>query len=310
MMVLVLSFASATYPAYAEEPSKSFIRWVDNNVTYEVLLSAYEYEIRYHNDPDVDFHFVKALAYLATRNGNKFTQGDIKALSDYVLMLQEGKKADDFYGSNKYYRYYTEAYGAIFDEFIGEYTVAETGESGYGLKNYHPFPKGYWYNHSDDFGNSRSYGFRRKHLGHDMMGSVGTPICAVEGGIVTELGWNRYGGWRIGIRSFDGRRSYYYAHLRKNKPYIENLRKGNKIAAGQVIGYLGVTGYSTKENVNMSCPPHLHIGMQLIFDESQYQGPTEIWVDMYAVTKFLSHNRPEVCKDGNDYKTKNLKISQ
>jgi len=78
--------------------------------------------------------------------------------------------------------------------------------------------------------------------------------------------------------------------------------------AGQVIGYLGVSGYSTKENVNMSCPPHLHIGMQLIFDECQYQGPKEIWIDMYGIIQFLSHNRPEVYKDGSDYKTKNIKI--
>ena len=48
--------------------------------------------------------------------------------------------------------------------------------------------------------------------------------------------------------------------------------------------------------------------MQLIFDECQYQGPKEIWIDMYAIIRFLAHNRPEVYKDGADYKTKNLKI--
>lgn len=33
------------------------------------------------------------------------------------------------------------------------------------------------------------------------MGSIGTPIIAVESGVVEHLGWNQYGGWRIGIRS-------------------------------------------------------------------------------------------------------------
>ena len=36
-----------------------------------------------------------------------------------------------------------------------------------------------------------------------MMGQVGTPVIAVESGYVEALGWNQYGGWRIGIRSFD-----------------------------------------------------------------------------------------------------------
>ena len=49
----------------------------------------------------------------------------------------------------------------------------------------------------------RSYGFKRQHLGHDMMGQVGTPVIAVESGYVEAIGWNQYGGWRLGIRSFD-----------------------------------------------------------------------------------------------------------
>ena len=43
--------------------------------------------------------------------------------------------------------------------------------------------------------------------------------------------------------------------MRKDRPYIKGLKKGDKITAGQVIGYLGVTGYSMKENVNMNTKP-------------------------------------------------------
>lgn len=283
-----------------------YIKWVDCNVPYEILLNAYEYEIKYHNNKDVDFDFAEALAYLATKNGNRFVvKRDLRALSDMVLQLIDGKKISDFYGENKYYKYYVESYNVIFSDFIGEYLL--NGERCYGLKAYHPFPKGYWYNHYDDFGAGRSYGFKRKHLGHDLMGSIGTPIIAIESGKIRDIGWNKYGGWRIGIRSLDGKRSYYYAHLRKNKPYIEGLKKGDSVIAGQVIGYLGVTGYSRKENVNMGCTPHLHLGMQLIFDESQLQGPTEIWIDMYDISKFLSHNRAKVVKEDTDYKSIMLK---
>lgn len=307
LVVVILANFFCTGFAFIPEGESDFIKWVDCKVPYEILRKAYYYEQKFHNNINIDYNFAKALAFLATKNGNKFSiKGDSASLDTLVYKLEQGSKIDDFYGENKYYNYYKEAYGTIFAAYFGEYTNNANALE-YGLVAYHPFAKGFWYNHYDDFGVSRSYGFKRKHLGHDMMGSVGTPIIAVEGGTIAELGWNRYGGWRIGIRSFDGKRSYYYAHLRKNTPYIENLKKGDTVQAGQVIGYLGVTGYSLKENSNMTTKPHLHIGMQLIFDETQVQGPKEIWIDMYQITKFLSHNSVQVAKNGNDYKSINTK---
>lgn len=164
----------------------------------------------------------------------------------------------------------------------------------YGLKAYHPIAKGFPYSDYDDFGVSRSYGYRRNHLGHDMMGQVGTPVIAVESGYVAELGWNQYGGWRIGINSFDGKRYYYYAHLRQNRPYAEGLNKGDIVQAGDVIGYMGRTGYSTQENVNNIDEYHLHFGLQLIFDESQREGNNQIWVNGYELVKFLYQHQSEV----------------
>lgn len=138
---------------------------------------------------------------------------------------------------------------------------------------------------------SRSYGYKREHLGHDMTGQVGTPIIAIESGKVEALGWNQYGGWRVGIRSFDGKRYYYYAHMRQNRPYAEGLKEGDEVVAGDVIGYIGRTGYSRTENVNNIKVNHLHWGLQLIFDESQKDGNGEIWVDCYALSRFLYKNR-------------------
>ena len=79
------------------------------------------------------------------------------------------------------------------------------------------------------------------------------------------------------------------------------------VKAGDVIGYLGMTGYSTKENVNNINVPHLHFGMQLIFDESQVDSPNEIWIDVYHIIEFLQKNRSEVYmsnKDTKDYERK------
>src|SRR5699024_2001636 len=151
-----------------------------------------------------------------------------------------------------------------------------------------PIAKNYSYSHYDDFGNSRSYGYSRVHFGNDLLGSVGTPIISVEGGTVEAMGWNQFGGWRIGIRSSDGLRYYYYAHLRKNRPFSQGLEVGSKVKAGDVIGYLGMTGYSIKENVNNITKPHLHFGIQLIFDESKKDSPNQIWIDVYHVIKLLS----------------------
>lgn len=166
----------------------------------------------------------------------------------------------------------------------------------YGLKAFHPLAKNFPYSHYDDFGVSRSYGFRRQHLGHDMMGQTGTPVAAVESGVVEAIGWNQYGGWRLGIRSFDKKRYYYYAHLRKDYPYQSNLKEGSVVTAGDIIGYMGRTGYSASENTNNIDEPHLHFGIQLIFDESQKEGNNEIWIDCYEIIKFLSINRSESVK--------------
>ena len=118
--------------------------------------------------------------------------------------------------------------------FIGNYSIEILDKNGqyiltkkYGIKAFLPIAKNYSFSHYDDFGKSRSYGFQRTHLGNDLMGSIGTPIIAVESGTIAHLGWNQYGGWRIGIRSFDGKKYYYYAHLRKNHPYAENLKEGD-----------------------------------------------------------------------------------
>ena len=167
----------------------------------------------------------------------------------------------------------------------------------YGIKAFSPIAKGFYYNDYDDFGASRSYGYARPHLGHDMMGQIGTPIIAIESGYVEALGWNQYGGWRIGIRSFDKKRYYYDAHLRQNFPYSKQLKEGSVVTAGDVIGYMGHTGYSSRENVNNIKTTHLHWGLQLIFDESQKDSNNEIWVDCYQLTRFLYKNRCETQKE-------------
>jgi len=71
------------------------------------------------------------------------------------------------------------------------------------------------------------------------------------------------------------------------------LKIGDRVEAGDLIGWLGRTGYSSKENANMATKPHLHFGLQIIFDQSQEDGNGEIWVDVYHICRFLSRYKKE-----------------
>lgn len=286
--------------------SKDYIKWVDFNVPYKAMEKALNYDIKSYNS-DIHLNWIELLAYLGAKYGGNFKKYKAKDMEDLVKKLNEGQTMESLTENMKYYDYYKEAYTAVLGGFVGTYrvqvdSVSSDGEAEkvykekYGLKAFSPIAKGYSFGHSDDFGNSRSYGFKRKHLGNDLMGSIGTPIIAVESGIVEELGWNKYGGWRIGIRSMDRKRYYYYAHLRKDRPFHTDLYKGKVVTAGDVIGYLGMTGYSTNENVNNIQTPHLHFGMQLIFDESQKECNNEIWIDVYNIVKLLQKNKSAVVK--------------
>ena len=53
---------------------------------------------------------------------------------------------------------------------------------------------------------------------------------------------------------------------------------------------MGHIGYSAKENVNNIKIVHLHWGLQLIFDESQKEGNSEILIDVYPLTRFLAEH--------------------
>ena len=39
---------------------------------------------------------------------------------------------------------------------------------------------------------------------------------------------------------------------------------------------------------------HLHFGLQLIFDESQKESNSEIWIDVYPIVRLLNRHRSSV----------------
>ena len=285
IFLLLLAVGLAVMPVSAEP-----IRWVDFQVGYESLKYAMDQDIA-TAEQENHISWIDALALAACRTGGKCGLSSVKKA---VADLKSGANPLEKLGeSAKYYDYYHRAFSAALGGLLGNFAIEVDGQwkSRYGLKAFSPVAAGYGYSHCDDFGVSRSFGFQRKHLGNDLMGGLGTPIVAVEGGIVEAMGWNRYGGWRVGIRSADSKRYYYYAHLQKDHPFAEGLQVGDVVEAGQLIGFMGRTGYSDKENVNNIETVHLHFGMQLVFDESQKECNSEIWIDVYDIVRLLSHHR-------------------
>ena len=279
------------------------IRWVDFDVPYESLKYAMDQDIRTAQQ-EKHISWIDILALAACRTGGACGLTSVKkAFSD----LNKDQSAKELVGQNtKAFDYYHEAYTAVLGGLLGSFAIKKDEQwvANYGLKAFSPVAAGYGYSHCSDFGAQRSFGFARKHLGNDLMGGLGTPIVAVEGGIVEVMGWNRYGGWRIGIRSFDSKRYYYYAHLQKDHPFAPGLEVGDSVQPGDLIGFMGRTGYSDRENVNNIETVHLHFGMQLIFDESQKECNSEIWIDVYDIVRLLNTHRSSLQKTPDGWQRK------
>ena len=313
VMIQIVSHAPEENTKFAEANKNSgdYIHYVEFNPTYEALCRAYELDVKSHekqdtkaaeksDDTEKTVSWIDLLAYAAAKNGGEFGKNALSCVDEAAESLESGTSLEELTEGMEYFNYYEKAYTAVLGGMVGTFQE-ETGDGSmkeqYGLMAYSPIAEGFDYSSGDDFGSARSYGYNRPHLGHDMMGLIGTPIIAVESGYVEALGWNQYGGWRIGIRSFDRQRYYYYAHLRQDRPYTEGLKEGDIVTAGDVIGYMGHTGYSKKENVNNIEVVHLHFGMELVFDESQKESDNEIWINCYPLTEFLKKHRSAVTRD-------------
>lgn len=122
----------------------------------------------------------------------------------------------------------------------------------------HAFPVPIRSNHSyrTTWGDARGWGGRRIHEGTDIFAGYGVPVRATNYGIVEMKGWNRYGGWRVGIRDINNT-YHYFAHL---SGFASDLHVGQIVEPGKVIGGVGSSGYGPP-GTSGKFPPHLHYGM-------------------------------------------------
>ena len=122
--------------------------------------------------------------------------------------------------------YYTFDGQSLRRAFLASPLAFSRVSSGYGMR-FHPIS-----------------GDRKPHLGVDFAAPTGTPVRSVSDGVVSFAGWQRGYGNVIEIQHRQNK-STLYAHLHRI-----DVRKGQRVEQGQLIGQVGSTGASTG--------PHLH----------------------------------------------------
>ena len=147
-----------------------------------------------------------------------------------------------------------------------------------------------WVNYVNSWNYERTYKGNRTHEGTDVMGDINKdgiyPVVSVSDGYISNIGWLELGGWRIGITSPSGI-YYYYAHL---DSYSKEYKEGDVIRAGDIIGYMGSTGYSKVEGTKNKFPVHLHFGIYITPDPDIAADYEEIALNPYNILKINENN--------------------
>lgn len=127
-----------------------------------------------------------------------------------------------------------------------------------------PMTRDHFDSYEDTWGAARPQG---GHEGTDLMVPNGTPLLAMTDGRIVPVsgadanGWNTLGGYTVMLEAAysvgpvkEGD-IFYYAHLDRQS----DLRIGDTVEAGDVIGFVGDTGEGP-EGTRGNFPPHLHLG--------------------------------------------------
>ncbi|MEU9706668.1 peptidoglycan DD-metalloendopeptidase family protein [Streptomyces sp. NPDC047981] len=124
---------------------------------------------------------------------------------------------------------------------------------------------------SQRFGNPSSGYSLGYHTGLDFSAPTGTPVKAVTAGTVVGADSSPSYGINVQIRHDDGTYTLY-AHLS-----LERVGEGDRVAAGDLVGYVGSTGNSSG--------PHLHFELRTApaFGAGNFLDPAD-WLRQHGVT--------------------------
>lgn len=183
---------------------------------------------------DIDFHH-------DLRKGDKFTVVYEMIYSNGALLSAGRIQAAEFINQGRAYRavyfqkdeqhgdYYTPEGNSVRKTFLRSPLEYSRVSSGFTKSRFHPVLNKW-----------------RAHKGVDFAAPIGTRVKATADGVVASVGRENGYGNVIKI-NHQGRYSTVYGHLCR---YAKGLRKGQRVAQGEVIGYVGMTG--------LASGPHLH----------------------------------------------------
>lgn len=215
---------------------------------------------------NVDFYSLLAAAFYVEQGMLNDTTTLKKHLGDYKEILEHHKERDEFI-----------CYRNLFSGIWQDLEVFPVPDSVNETK------------HAVDYEDSwmfeRNFSKKRGHEGCDLMpikNKAGYyPVLSMSEGTVEKIGWLTLGGYRVGIRTKHG--AYlYYAHLHS---YAASLYEGKVVHAGELLGYMGDSGYGEEGTCGMF-PVHLHIGIYLTMDASE-----QISINPYYPLKSLEGKR-------------------
>ncbi len=129
----------------------------------------------------------------------------------------------------------------------------------------------------DSWGYPRMTGtsYQHWHQGTDIFAPYGAPVISSENGVIDRLGTAVLGGNKLWVKGNSGT-AYYYAHL---SAFAPGLAEGDRVSAGQIVGYVGDTGNARGTS------PHLH------FEVHPAGGDA---VNAYPLLKAAYGNKPMV----------------
>lgn len=183
---------------------------------------------------DVDFHH-------DLRRGDKFTVVYEKTYSNGAEVRTGKIQAAEFINQGHSYRavyfqsdanhgdYYTPEGKSVRKAFLRSPIEFSRVSSGFSGSRFHPVLNKW-----------------RAHKGVDFAAPTGTKVKSTADGVVSLVG-KQSGYGNVIMVSHQGRYSTVYGHLSR---YAQGLHSGQRVAQGQVIGYVGMTGLATG--------PHLH----------------------------------------------------
>lgn len=198
---------------------------------------------------DVDFHH-------DLKRGDRFTAVYEMTYSNGALVKTGQIQAAEFINQGHVYRavrfqtdathsdYYTPEGKSLKKAFLRSPIAFSRVSSGFTMSRFHPVLNTW-----------------RAHKGVDFAAAMGTPVKATSDGVVSVVGkQNGYG--NVIILKHQSNLSTVYGHLSR---FAKGLHNGQRVAQGEVIGYVGMTG--------LASGPHLHYEFRI---DGQQRDPLRV----------------------------------